>query len=606
MHEAGAAVAAQGDGSGVVDVLKGIADAVSISSALITVAVLALVVFKDLRTGYRLLRLMHQGEAGGTHVATIVRYAGILFQDLALFRENSVEIVNRVRRTVEHGIFRPMQQFSWPLPSDDPAYDEQDYRGTREETAAARAAAKARFRAARKQWAARMRTVHHGAGRRIIVNNPSEINQKQPRIKRYFDALKVLGVRQSPDQFICDMEIETGFIAPIHLLTGLLTHFSQGWPAIIDNFNLEAQGDRGLHFGSASRDIRQIQQFIYTCWLLWGPSIPICAGTCDGWRADYLPMQFGFGDENNSIEIVGRRERMIALVSALAANEKQRVERDHAVRYAQNEPPAISPFSAMAIRARAKGRLRLSGSIKSKASPDVSGLPRAALRSWTGGQDERPLFYIDFKDDDGADVGEGRFEVQQDNRNEAFYYSAYLWVAFVITVPDHRPGQAGAWLPSFWSAGLDALPGRPAAARQGSTKPWRDIIPFFEHCNIADSETCAFLKRQLARKIVSAFAELVKDWQPGQLPHTFRYVCAIDDPGCDEQHFLIPDLQGGKTLRTLIEEEIAQRADEGSAVHRLLRDEVLDFGAYDRTLHPFASCHMPDHITTHYAEMQVS
>src|SRR3546814_8091673 len=66
-------------------------------------------------------------------------------------------------------------------------------------------------------------------------------------------------------------------------------------------------------------DVRQIQLFSYFCWLSWGPSIPICA--CREWGSPFGVVQFGYGDENNSIEVVGKRDEIGKALAALLGRQ---------------------------------------------------------------------------------------------------------------------------------------------------------------------------------------------------------------------------------------------------------------------------------------------
>ena len=95
----------------------------------------------------------------------------------------------------------------------------------------------------------------------------------------------------------------------------------------------------------------------------------------------------------------------------------------------------------------------------------------------------------------------------------ARYYSAYLWVMFVIC--DDR--------------------GTPLYR----SEPWRGLLPFFEHANIAEEQSMAMLERHLILKTVSSVQRLLRELPRLQL----RFVCAIDDSGCGS-NLLCPQPQG--------------------------------------------------------------
>ena len=81
------------------------------------------------------------------------------------------------------------------------------------------------------------------------------------------------------------------------------------------------------------------------------------------------------------------------------------------------------------------------------------------------------------------------------------YYSAYIWVAFVLCDEAGRPLH---------------------------DEPWRNLLTFFEHGNLAEPNTYEALKLQLAAKVHSSLDLILKR----QKHITVRYACAIDDCGC--------------------------------------------------------------------------
>src|SRR5262249_15204118 len=80
------------------------------------------------------------------------------------------------------------------------------------------------------------------------------------------------------------------------------------------------------------RELRELRSFLFNCWLLWGPSIQPCS--CEQWasgsgagRSVDLMIQYGYGDENNSIDILVRggltadfRAKLNAILNKRAAD----------------------------------------------------------------------------------------------------------------------------------------------------------------------------------------------------------------------------------------------------------------------------------------------
>src|SRR5262249_40613877 len=63
-------------------------------------------------------------------------------------------------------------------------------------------------------------------------------------------------------------------------------------------------GNELTPFGARDAELRlqRLQTFLFDCWLLWGPSIPLC--TCEAWHGGRPAPQFGVGDENNSLALL--------------------------------------------------------------------------------------------------------------------------------------------------------------------------------------------------------------------------------------------------------------------------------------------------------------
>jgi hypothetical protein len=353
-----------------------------------------------------------------------------------------------------------------------------------------------------------------------------DVNDSFAGITRYFVALRKLTASEKV-QFVCSVRIETGFIAPLHLLAGLLSRFDEDWRRILGAFNQDIVQDKRSEWLARARgdgpeppgwsaSFRLIQKFIFDCWLQWGPSIPHSASQGD---QEWTSIQYGFGDENNSIDVVGPRASLGERLQALWKGQ------------------APKP---MAMPARVQGRLAHC-QISADLRPNVS---EALKTSWHF---------------DSADLSQGRIILFADEqhgietRDPAYYYSAYLWIQFVVMTraPD---GSKGKFLP------LHSDPLEPDA----SAKPWFDFLPFFEHGNIASPPATELSKNLLALKALDGIRQLVElSGGPTKTPLRFGYSCAIDDPG-DGRRSWLAELglidEGNKTLHELLE-ELSFRSD---------------------------------------------
>ena len=275
---------------------------------------------------------------------------------------------------------------------------------------------------------------------------------------------------QTPDRrFLTSLAIERGFVTPLHLLAGLLAQFKQNWADLIGAFGTATYLD-----GDHLEQWRQRQASMFLVWLIWGPSISIC--TCKYWSGA-LALQYGYGDENNSIPLLipdAKREEWFDRLRA----------------------------GALARQLGVTGRLRL--------APARELFGRAQDRF----HDELVLEY------------EASAPAAGPN-----YYTAYVWVIFVISQEQPSPhGGAGvsAWHP------LRDRNGR-------SLEKWLNVLAFFEHANIADEHAYESAKEQLASKVFPTMQRIVDEVDAdGRVGLRFVYGCAIDDSGCDSPKLAVP------------------------------------------------------------------
>ncbi|MDN5781371.1 MAG: hypothetical protein L0H23_05010 [Luteimonas sp.] len=558
-----------------------------LAMALFSLLVLARLAVLDIGRCYRLVRNMRRGGGGagpGSAWATVLLLA---FTDGTLAQRDRRTLVRRTRVRMEHELFSPMPDFQWPLPDDHPDHGLPAFApetGRRGRKLALRAH-DARLRA----WRGEMRRFVAEAGDwTIYVDNPSQINARMSQVQRYFDVLRGEGIDAGHrDHFLCAIEVSSGFIAPLHLLTGLLVEFNDKWGPILRAFDRDTADHEGIAMGEASMDLRQIQMFIYNCWLLWGPSVPICG--CRQWDARYRVLQYGFGDENNCIEVVGDAKAIAAQLEQLARAE---VDYDRACRSNGENDARPRALEAMAVPANVLGQLRLSGSLHNDDGRYVNALPKAARTSWGGGQDQRPVLFISGIESETAVKGNLAREARRfgritldDAALPSRYYSAYLWVGFVLLA---RKGDG--WRP------LSATLGNPA-------QRWKDFVPFFEHGNLADRESCAFGKRQLAAKTIAAFSRLLEGHAPGAFRHRFAFACAIDEPGCGYP-LAHPQWGGGPSVRELLKQALQRAVDGGDPNSRRLQEEgILQFDHFDGRPghHDYSACQLPSLVAAHYA-----
>jgi GNAT superfamily N-acetyltransferase len=316
------------------------------------------------------------------------------------------------------------------------------------------------------------------------------------RIQRYF---KVLERTRSPrvqdrDRFISKVEVATGFLAPLHLLTGLVNHYDDNWPPVIQSYGrlVTRPDDPFDEFSDPTRVMRREprhgQAFLFYCWLLWGPSIPLC--TCSQWIGGKT-LQFGYGDESNSLPLLVSDESLEHLAGMFIGRPKG----ETAATATGDERTAAWPLFArrLAVQVSIVGVPRWG-----------PGLKREDLCSAQQGVRDRDTYGLVLEYERHTEAGGLAVD------REARYYSAYIWVMFVI---EDESGQ----------------PLSPA-------ERWRNLLPFFEHANVGEDATYTFLKETLVRKALGSVARLIQATERrGGRQVKFRYACAVDDSGCGQE-----------------------------------------------------------------------
>lgn len=324
---------------------------------------------------------------------------------------------------------------------------------------------------------------------------------------------------RNTDRCLLRLRIEQGCVAPLYLLTGLLNRYDQDWSVVLDDFGHAVSIKQDVF---NNRPLRRLQAFLFDCWLLWGPSIPVC--TCDQWSG-ITAMQYGYGDENNSIALFGPGlDKELADLVAAQPDDGQ--------------PPVAFQAS-------------------------ITGVPVWGPRLNDAG------FCIAqqglCRDDAGLLLEFARLEKIGSREVEVKrrYYSAYLWIMFVVC-------DAG-------------------GAPLYSEAPWRALLPIYEHGNIADGKTHAVLKQQLARKAL----RLLQETSTTTPELRFRFVCAFDATLCGHGPAIRPP---APSLRALLQDTIDSHPGLTDRVILDTPDEWHD-GVY-------CACHLPDLIADYYEHIK--
>jgi len=315
----------------------------------------------------------------------------------------------------------------------------------------------------------------------IEVNDVFRLNDEETKngIKQYLLAVSELKLSLDEEaSFLCKVRINEGFLLPLNLLGGLMSRFSDDWDPIISSYGQMV----ATNFSPA-------QVSLFDLWLLWGPSVPICS--CDQWSGP-ITLQYGFGDENNSVRVRIQGEAKESVLAELRKSTERR---------------ATTAYPA------------LHTSIVGKLWP-----PSSFVRgAFCGAQEEllnpdREAFILEY--DSHAVIGNAS--------GSHLFYTAYVWAMFVV-------GRLN-------KPALDEV----------RRNPWLKVVPFFEHANIVDEVTYEMAKRQLAHKVLTHLKNSHQfEPDPAHVPLGLWYVCAIDDSGCGQPLEVMPK---GATVRAVIEQ----------------------------------------------------
>ena len=330
----------------------------------------------------------------------------------------------------------------------------------------------------------------------IEVNDVFRLNDEvtKNKIKQYLLAVSDLGLSLDEEaSFLCDVKVNEGFLLPLNLLAGLMSRFSD---PIISSYG-----------EMAARSFSAQQISIFNLWLLWGPSVPICS--CDQWSGP-VTLQYGFGDENNSVRVRVRD---------------------------QTKEKLLSDFNKSVLTRKNTAYPALHASIRGKLWPpssfvqgDICGAQTELLNP------DREAFILEYKS----------HTVIGNPAGSNLFYTAYVWAMFVV--------------------GREVKP----APSEVRTAPWLHIMPFFEHANIVNESTYKMAKLQLAHKILTFVNQSHQfEADPDSPPMRLWYVSALDESGCGRT-LEVP--QKGEPIRAILE-DLLKEAEFRHLRNRVVTDD---------------------------------
>jgi predicted MPP superfamily phosphohydrolase len=390
----------------------------------------------------------------------------------------------------------------------------------------------------------------------------SRVQERETAWKRYFKALEEAQSRPAI-QTLCVVQ-GTAFIAPQHLLAGLLARMDEDWQTVLDVYDrvvedrTNALGRRAQGAASAAFDRLQTAQWI--CWLIWGPSIPAC--TCYAWDGLHA-LQLGYGDENFSLPVLN------------AAGPGAKAGLLHEL------SSGLREARVAAVPVEFSGRLAWAPTLCDATNKPA--LTQTSLFGPEGGV---------------AVLLESATKTDKANRS---YFTSYQWMMFLVGKKPSEPGG-----PPRLLRNAD-YPERPKTIMDREDilgrRLWRNLVPVFVHANLADAEV---FERQRAMLVDNALSLLHSLWRQREALFApddcndgiqFFLVAASDYTGCGSE----PQYPSAKPLAGMLKERLEGETESG------LKDviSVPNFNkAWEPVANHFSTCAMPFMVIDYYTYVE--
>jgi hypothetical protein len=356
------------------------------------------------------------------------------------------------------------------------------------------------------------------------------MNDSKDKIASYFKAQTVK--KDGNPRFLSTVIFQQGYLSPIYLVSGPLSEFDQDWTKLINSYDNKLKDLVGMA-GKPPSDplatvpnLRKLQTFIWDCWVQWGPSVPICSS--NAWTASTgapekeVALQFGYGDENNSLPICLDKSKIISghipgarPVDRAVLGCSYSVWKGCLEKIGREAAPADPARQGLAFPVNASGRL-----------------------SWINRGDRASRFCSGQQDTkEGTGVSEGWMVFEADsiegNPHGPLFYSAYVWV--LIAICGKSTDQHGKLQPIHQK-----------------NEYWKCLIPFFQHGNIAEASVYEDIKKQLATKTVDTLIRQLEDPYADELH--FGFAASSDENGDSGQSQNLMNFPGTPIFQLMIDE----------------------------------------------------
>lgn len=249
------------------------------------------------------------------------------------------------------------------------------------------------------------------------------------------------------------LDIHEAYIAPLRLISGLITRLDEHWPPLVSSY------DKLVKQGHADH-LDDLHYFIEFCWLAWGPSV---LTALDASTKDFVVLQAAYGDEANSLPLIVKRKLWEQIGDRLSKTQNSFSGWPVSLKNVILVKPGIDDYFS---------ELRNYDLFKDM---------------FTGKNKDEVAVYLP-DGDEGYAFGE--IDLLESSLSHSFYSTAYVWL-MLEQIDKSKIGEGVV----VKSHGLE--PGQ--------------VLPFFEHANLATKKGLSFLQHCLARKAIYHVLECEND-----------------------------------------------------------------------------------------------
>ncbi len=360
---------------------------------------------------------------------------------------------------------------------------------------------------------------------------------KHGRILQYLGAQQQL---QRPPRFLSKITFDIGYIAPTYLVSGPLNEFDEDWTKLVGAYRekMTLAGDPL----EKVRSLRKLQSFTWDCWVQWGPSVPV--SDAPAWKDGAVALQFGYGDEDNSLPMFVNQLPIVRTISA----EADEPERCRVVLQDLHNHYGTVVIAELGWA----WPVKVSGYLRWMNRQERNEKLCSAQRDYTQERPDRGWLAFDAE------------RLEQDNKG-ALLYSAYVWALFAICRESFATTTAGVGNDEPKSTALELVHiNRTDADGVLRDERWRGLMPFFRHGNIAEATVFQDTKRELAQQIIDTLVEQVSRARAaGETWLQFAFVASFDNNGDnDRSHPVSPP--PGKSIPALLKAAYDERSNRAT------------------------------------------